>query len=406
MASAFSDKKGLIISYRGYMMSRQRRVRIPASKKITIAQAREQADECEQLARHLENSPSPRLIFVERALELGVIDQLQHEALGGYRSGAPAIVDRPEGIRLEDAANSHPSTQREKETDYKQHLRHMNYLTAFTQFSGIEWVSQLKLQTVLDWVKELKRRGLAFATRKHCLLYLRRASAMGASHGYPDPLSRITIDKNDKRRVIEVWELSELVRGAMILERDGKLAELATLALGGFCGLRPSEIYRAKVGDIDGGVMHIGRVKRKNMPSERSIPLPAIVNEWIEPLLVQRSEYALISAFERRRNVPTRRRSGVHLTDTRLPLLTRPGIVEATGRNLEIRHLRKSFKTWAKRARLPLADIEAFMGHMDSSESALNVSSYIATAVVDDLRPTAAQIDRIIREQIRVTDIG
>jgi integrase len=63
---------------------------------------------------------------------------------------------------------------------------------------------------------------------------------------------------------------------------------------------------------------------------------------------------------------------------------------------MQAKSLRKTFATWTARDRWPAIELEAFMGHESSQVAAITARSYLADYQVEDLRPAALRVDRLL----------
>jgi integrase len=243
-------------------------------------------------------------------------------------------------------------------------------------------LAEVTLDNVLQWVSEMKRRKWKWDTRRHALIYLRRAAVMGTRQGLPNQLAGIRLDHQDRvRTAIRVWSLARIVQ-AIKAAKDPRIA--AALVLGGCLGLRPTEIQRVEVDDLVDDVLHLGLRESKNVASVRSLPVPATVLRYLTALTNKRTTGALLLP-QGARSGPTLTSSGLHqlLADT----LTAPKIAP--------KDLRKSFATWAA-TKIPAADLERYLGHSSALHAAVTSRHYLAAHFADQLRPSAALLSGAI----------
>lgn len=401
MASVYLDKRtgGWIADFRGvHMPARPRRhVRIPAARAWDKVSAQMFADECDHYARIIEggaHTPAD----VTHARSLGVItaahaDQLRHLLPSSTVAGER---DPFKPWTLVEAAETHPATRREKATRPADYRKHLAQLEAFATWSGITRLTDLTMDHAARWVEYLRGQGRSWDTRRHHLLYIRRAARMAAAvAGLPDVLGEIILDRNDQRAAPLVWSLAELVAvaaeleaGHLVMERRGPLV----IALGGFLGLRPTEIIRIRVGHVAGDVLKVGAEQRKNDASSRHLPMPASMLPWLaeacrdpktgEP---RPAEAWLIPG-----------RCGHSLSPHALDAWWQQYVAPRFREPLPPKHLRKTFSTWTSEGGIEARFFEAYMGHRLSDVAAVTGKHYLAAARVPILRPAALAMDAII----------
>jgi integrase len=408
MASAFYDavKRRWLARFYGPNQSgtERRTVRIPAEHLRPGAEktsADAYAQECERLAKLCEGTPNPAIIT--RAAAMGALTEAQALAL---RQRKPLPTARPSPSRaltIVAAAESHPSSARETPGELK---RHRGEVLRFSAWSGAETVSELSLELVQRWVKELDGQGLAWDSRRHALLWLRRASRMAGAVGLADPLSEFVLDRRGRRPAIDVWSLDELCTAARALRQRPDLRPLACLLLGGFVGLRPSEIARVRIGDLSpDGVLAIGQREGegKNRASRRKLPLPADILRDLRRLAGDRpADQPLIAKATRWANcggdpffcIDT---LGQWFRDA--VMRSAPG-APAVLRQLPPKSLRKSFATWATRRKLDRDHIERYLGHDNPWTPRITEHHYLADHEAEELRPFAAEISKALSTRI------
>jgi integrase len=266
---------------------------------------------------------------------------------------------------------------------------------------GVSLLAEVSLKLALDWVEELRRREMAWDTRRHYLLFLRRATQMAATVArLPDVIGGIKLDRNSTDSEVEVWSLDALMRAAVscaashrILDRRGA----GVIALGGCLGLRPSEIIRLQVGHVAGDVLRVGVLKRKNRASRRDVPIPQAVLPWITDLAADPKTKA-----RRPDHKPLVRslRDGhmcQHSFDDWWRTYVRPYLVD---QHLTPKHLRKSFSTWAIESGIEQRRVESYLGHRQAEVAAVTDRHYLAAARVAQLRPTAERMSELISAAI------
>ena len=235
------------------------------------------------------------------------------------------------GPSVLEAALAHPASQREREDYPADHARHSAAVGEYVKFAGSPLLRDLTVEKTALWAAELERQGLAFDTRRHSLLYLRRASSMAPSHGLHDVLSDLRIDRRSEPVQIETIDLDglrDLIKHAK--KEDDRWA--AATALMGLMGLRPSEVARLKVGNLKEGLLTVGAGKAKNATSRRVLPVPRIAKDMLAPMLKgKRDDDPLIPLSQNEQSA--------------LSILSRNvrGAMERAGFDLPCQSLRKSF---------------------------------------------------------------
>jgi integrase len=401
---------GYFHAARGYWMAAFRglnqggkgktQVRVPASRISAPGAAKRDADafakELDRYCRLLETGlGGPDL---EHALRLGAVSAEQAAAL---RSGQVAL---PRSARLtpptiKDAALAHPSSQRDG-WDQVKYLRH---LQVFTTFLGSELLMDLTVERVLAWAAALRRQGLAWDTRRHHLLYVRRASRMAPSLGSLDVLAGLKLDRHDGRaRDIPHWTLPVLMRGLGALEQLTDPRPAAALALTALLGLRPTELCRAQVADLDmtDGCLRVGGREAKNVASRRALPLPGRLVPILRIVTGGRpADAPLIQTASNRRRGPF----SLDTISTWWAAEVSPHLKPA----LPPRAGRKSFATWAREAGLDPQHLEAWIGHRTAFFSAVSSRHYLAGYQMDALQPASNLLDAAMRlHDPVVTDEG
>jgi len=396
MASAFQDSHGWIADFRPPFnaFNKRKRIRIPDLKGSTPtvkARAAAFAKRCEDLARALERGPTAKQI--QDALDLGIISPEQADEA---RLGHGVLPPKPEQLTIRRAFDTHPTTVREARNNPDDHSRHVEAVKAFTEFSGIVYLQDLTMTAVQSWIEKLRRDKKKFNTRRHALLGIRRASRMGPTIGLPDPLNGFKLDSDDEPRGIEeVWTFEQLVAAARDFIALEDPRPLAILAMGGFMGLRPTEITRAQVGDVDAkqGTLKIGMRLAKNKASRRELPIPPVCIPWLlAPGKDRPATEPLIHTVYRGRVCA--------LDKQRYPDLIRPFLTKATGLDLPPNYLRKSFATWAIYAELNILHVEAFMGHQSAQIADITAKHYLARLNTRALQPTAKAISDAIEKAL------
>lgn len=343
------------------------------------------AEECERYCRRLEGTHEPEDVL--HALRLGAISQEQADGLqhGQY---VPPSAAKSEPLTIRAAALSHPSSQRDGLTLQKRYLAHVDQ---FSAYAGVTHLSAVRIEHVTGWVAKMRGDGWAWDTRRHALMYLRRAMLMGGRFSIPNVIAGLKIDERERASlVVRAWSLPQLA--AAIIAADTP-RERAVLALGGCMGLRPTEIVRIDLAeDLEGDLLHIGRRKAKNNPSVRTLVVPKTVLGWLREAIGKRKRGPLIESDIRRRGRP--------LTVSGLGQAMRPALRAAKGRpKLIAKELRKTFTTWSAPL-IEARDLERYLGHASALHSQVTVRHYLAHHLAEQLRPAAKILDAAIAEAI------
>lgn len=386
MASAFfrSDRNIWIADFRGYRTEpggRRQTMTVPVTRirsaDTAEADANAFAEECERYCRIIEDRHEPE--DIQHARRLGVISVSQADALQRGSPIPPQSGDVSKRIKIRDAAISHPSSQRDK---LSASVRYLKYVDAFVESSGVVNLADLTHDHVVTWANELRRKGWAWDSRRHALLYLRRACAIGPRHGLPDVLAEMPVDRKDAahRQVIRVWTLERLVQQ---IEKTEDPNALIALVLGGLCGLRPSEILAADIQHLANGVLETGA---KTAASIRSLPLPAYALTHIRRALGKRTTGAMLE--------PQGPRSGNRYTISGLHQMLADHLKGPPRIGPKV--LRKTFATWASRV-VEANDLERFLGHASALFLPVTSRHYLATYAAEQLKPAAKLLDAAIR---------
>lgn len=378
MASAFQDRRGWIADFLplGGTGKTRRRVRVPANylHGDPKAAATAYASECDRYCRLLEINPYDAHT-IDHALQIGAITQEQAAALLGFQP-VQLIAERgPDPLTILDAALQHPSTVYESEHSQRDYLRHRRELDEYLQFAAVKYVSEISLINVQGYIRWLKAQGHKRAGIEHRLRLIKRAARIGTTVGIADPLAGWRLIRSEPAERIDTWSLDELRWLAKSLDEPRMQA---VVYLGGFMGLRSSEIIRLQADDLRGDVLHVGEHGAKNEQSRRSLPVPGIIRERLESL-GQHGDDPLIRATRFNR----------HYDPFGLDHWLRPHIAKPP------KMLRKAFSTWGV-SYLPPRHVETFLGHVSGLVSNVTARHYLADVRLEELRPTADIIHRII----------
>lgn len=384
MASAFyrTSREQWMADIRGYLTpkgGKRQTIRVPATRLRSAtraaADAQAFADECERYARILEGKHDVEDVL--HALRLGVITQPQADALQTGRF-VPFRASETKRLTIRQAAEMHPSTHRDP---LKRKVEYLTYVDQFSAHAKVTELHAVTLEQVLAWVEHMRAAGLSWDTRRHRLLYLKRAFIMGRRHGIVDQVAGLRLDRQDQERTtVKTWALSRLLT-AIATAQDHRIR--AALALGGCLGLRPTEICRAQIEDLDEGLLTIGAREAKNRASRRTVPVPASVLQILHAAIGDRTAGALVD--------PTGPRGGEALTLSGLNQLLADTLRKGSGA-IAPKDLRKTFATWATRV-IPGHDLERYLGHTTALHAAVTSRSYLAAHVAAQLRPACALLE-------------
>ena len=390
------------------------RVKASALPAGDLAQQKAIADqlaaECESYCRRLELGVT--VPDIEHALAIRAITKIQAAALMRGLPAPAARAVKVERLTLEAAATMHPSTQR---TPMEQRWQYFEYLRQFATFAGVEHVADVTLDMVQRWIADLTRRFPSWDTRRHHLMYLRRATRMGATQGMPDVLGDLVLDRRGRQPVVRAWSLDELALGA-VKTSDARV--LAAIGLGGFLGLRSSEIFRVRCGDLrkdDRLAIGLDEDREaKNQPSRRLLPVPPTVARWIREVAKDRpAGEALLRTKPGRPPNPNakprpsrarpeamkRSRDAKDFTaETYAKWVARHMAAWAGGRQ-RAKGLRTSCASWATRLGHDRDHVEIILGHESESESSVTGRHYLADVhdlVADEISPTVIEIENHI----------
>lgn len=390
MPSAFFDERrnGWIADYVGLFTTKHVKVRVPPSRILSPdtakADATEFAGELDRYCRLLERPHTDQ--DVSHAQTIGAISEA--EALALLNGQAIQPRRRLEPITIRDAALSHPSSQRDS---VKVKLRGCTALDDFSECAGVKHLHLVTLDHVLSWITTMRSRGWAWDTRRHALLYLRRACVMGTGSGLPNVIIGHKLDRQERRqRIVRAWSLPQLAAALVANDDDHRIR--AALVLGGCLGLRPSEICRATVTDLEGDVLHIGRRAAKNNPSERALPVPSCIVPFLKAAIGKRQSGPLIQSDIRRR--------GRHLTGSGLHSAMTTALRAKPRPPIAPKDLRKTFATWSAMV-IDAGDLERYLGHASALHAQVTVRHYLAHHLAEQLRPAAKALDAALSEALR-----
>jgi integrase len=409
MSSAHLSGPSWIANFKGLEPGKRRQVRINPklipgqdTKRNRVA-AQAYAAECERYVSLLANGAAAPS-YVDHAEEIGAITSTQAAQLRGVPLPAP---ERAQDLILT-AGAEHPSSKAEP---IDAAARHHRLLERFVTWAKITKIDQITIDLVQRWISHLGQEGYAWDSRRHALLWIRRACQMGTRQGIPDALTGFRLDRRKvgdrpKNVALDRAELVNLLaalhpdRQRIRVYRDGDAHDdpdyrpRLAVALGAAMGLRPSETFRLRVGDIDLDRQTL-RTGHKNEASIRVLPLPLMLCAWLAPAIAGRSADETVLAT-------TGPRGSRPFSQTTWTQWLGPILRQATARpEMQAKSLRKTFATWTARDRWPAIELEAFLGHESSQVAAITARSYLADYRVDDLRSAALRVDRLLRESIQ-----
>lgn len=319
--------------------------------------------------------------------------------------GLPVRPERQAPVDLFEAFGCHPATLRERDQNEPDYRRHVAYLTEFTEWvspgghRGCKFLKDLKIEAVLAYVAHLVADGFAWDSRRHRLIALRRAAAMGPQFGLIDVLNRIKLDRHSGDEDEEVHCLDQQGLARLLLKVEGDPRALAAIGVQALMGFRPSEVLRLQVGDIKlaEGTLCIGRRKRKNSQSRRELPIPGILLEWLKPLCADQSEGAPLIRSEHRGFV------GQAFNHSAFSHWLSPMLGSVSEKCFSVKSLRKTFATVAIcEWNIEERHVESFLGHMHSAVASVTNRHYLQKARVRELRPVAEKIDKDFRAALMV----
>jgi len=303
------------------------------------------------------------------------------------------------------AAEEHRSTKKEERHDVKSFTRHKRETEEFIEWLGSERLTDVTTERVEAWIERLRRKGSKPDGIRHRLIWLRRAGEIGANrHGLPNELSEIAVEPST-RPMIETYTTKEMVQIARYFCVHEMRKHLVAFALQGFVGLRPSEMTRLWVRDLDSrGYLQVGaRVtkegtpRRKNKFAFRLLPLPATVATWAKELAGNRPKDEALVLADRRGNDYNREMD--ETTTSRW--LSRHFAAAGVERRLRSKDLRKSFATAAAREwKLRPEWIEAYLGRRLTQFSTVTQDHYLLEFSARELLPAARKIGRWVHFQV------
>jgi len=313
-------------------------------------------------------------------------------------------------LTLPAALRQHPSYRKQPADQQGIADRH---LQQFMAWGGINLARHLSLDLVQTYIDHLKAQGLAWDTRRHRLIPIRRAARMAASVGVPDPLAALRLDAKEWSEVrIEAWTLRHILQALPLV--DDPRARRA-IALSALMGLRPSEVCRARYCDLrrtegKGWLLAIGlrsasdtaARSAKTHASRRLLPIPPAAWPWIcpggpEPIA---STLPLIPS-------QANGSRGKPLDGTTLSQWLGPILRADLGGSLTVKSLRKSFLTWVTAAGADYWQLEEWVGHQTPRVVGITGRHYLAdqyAAQAVRLAPIATIINQTVGDILG--DIG
>ena len=352
-----------------------------------------------------------------------ILEELVREGVEPLHALAAAIagreVEKPLGLTLKDALHQHHAVQRlvrRKEAGDRHAASDLKRLHGSLELFAREMegdsLSRLTLQNVVMFIERLRERGLAWDTRRHHLLALRRASAGAATTGRVDQLAGNRLDSrddplNEDSPAAEIYTTGQL-RLLYTKTADNPPLQLA-VGLMGFAGLRPSELIRLQAQDWDPAAkaLRVGVRRRKNPSSRRDLPLPLTVARLLHRYTrkMKPDEHLLTVPHYPGRGIrkPTGRRA---LAETDLPKWWRKEMeaLPAADKDKDEEELpllppKSLRKAWVSAAmwdlELPERLIDLYMGHKSPDLSPITTAHYLSR-VTRRLREVADAFETLL----------
>lgn len=331
----------------------------------------------------------PSVASREAALE-SLAEFLEEFAIADVRKVRRPL---PPPVTIEQAAREHPSTAREMRGNSLHQIKiHERGLRELQEHAGIANLADLAASHVADYVDSLRKKKVPYDTRRHLVLWVRRACTMGPRHGIPNQLVGYRLDKRDisarpkQSDTLDLAAVCAALQASLGMDDPRLPAMIGLMAL---CGLSPTETIRLNVADLAGGILRVGNQGAKNEHRRRWLPMPGVVHRLCSPL-VGRSPASPLFTLGRTpastaRITPKRFRSVLKRVLGKTP----PKV------------LRKSFSsiaTWE--LGIDTRFVEAFMGRKVTGISDTTDQHYLALAAVNTLRPAADKIDRAVTTQV------
>lgn len=289
------------------------------------------------------------------------------------------------GPTLVEAAQAHPATTHEERHYPADYRRHAKSMAAFVRFSGSPLLRELRVEKASKWVEKMKADGLGFESRRHALLFLRRASALAPNYGFTDVLNGLRLDRREQ--IPEINALDAESMRSLQSEAD-KMVETrwsAAIALMGFMGLRPSEVVRLKVSDIEAdGTLNVGARRSKNESSRRSLPIPAVVAKRLEPMAAMVDPDQSLLGFNASES------SNICMLSRGIKRILRAARFDS----FAAKDLRKSFTTICiNELGVDPVLVEGFLGHKHPAALGVTRRHYLRSVNAKRLNPVADAID-------------
>lgn len=331
----------------------------------------------------LRSEPCPETITTKEQ----AVARAERLALEAREHNTPAPRLLRHNVTILDAALDHQATRREIASRPRDAARHRRELDVFIAFSGRERLRDLTVSHVTDWIDDLRRRGWTYDSRRHAILWIRRACARAPAYGLPNVIAGQRLDQRamtedtEPPRVLQLAEMLARIR-ALIDDPDADPRIPAGVALMGLCGLRPSELIRLDVSHInpERRLLSVGVTTAKNAASRRTLPIARFALAACRPLLDLRSVGPLFVY-------------GRHAGERRMDTFKCAHIFSAA-LGLPPKNLRKSFATactWELGIEPRIVD--AYMGHQVHGLSAVTSRHYLGAATVKALLQIPDAID-------------
>lgn len=321
--------------------------------------------------------------------------------------GNPEEKD-PSEIGILDAAALHPSSVRELEDSPVQYKRHMACLEKFVESSTVSKLKDLTMDAVISYVSKMKKEGKSWDTRRHALLFVKRASAYGPSVGLPDVLNGIQVDRRsvEDRGEVVAYDSKTLRKIVYRIAANGDYRNLAAALLMGFCGLRPSEVPLIKISDVnvDGCLIQVGR---KNIYSNRLIPIPPTVAKCLGVLSgashmsnARDGSMPLLPSIRNSSKVSPMLPHGFGVQFNR-------SVSGYFGNPVHAKSFRKSFTTiLVDELSIDGRLVDSYTGHAYGGIGRVSARHYLKKRATNDLFPVAMRVEGLLKPLLRLAQIS
>lgn len=403
--------RGRIDGYRGErtLFLRLEREQFGADdREAVFAQLDDWSGELTRLARR------PTVTQANRLHGLGLLNEEELgeilDALGRPMTGAEGSAGRrkssPNRPSIEAAYQRHPSTMREAQKDLDSAMRYKKALQRFLDYSGLFFLDELTFDALFEYNQNNQDAGVPWDTRRHWLMPVRRAAQMAPDYGIPDPIGRRQLNrKTVDEQVIEVdhWS-ADVLRSVLMCQED--LRWRVAIGLAGFCGMRTSEVIRARCGDVDPSFrlsIGLGRDKAgdvrkaKTKFARRIIPLPPTLGKWALEVAAGRDPHEpLIDRQAARPKKGARRIIHQEFNSGSFAKWLRRDSVAVKDATWSDNVLRRSFANLAIEHGAGIFEVETYYGHRISEASAVATDHYLQLANSSRLQVVADVMEKLL----------